>query len=62
MQSDRIAVSNLRPSVIAEKCLVKKKFISKYMVFLFFPFYQRRSEQENVRFIINEDTGLNIIL
>jgi hypothetical protein len=41
-------------------------FISKYMVFYllakFFHFTaQRRNEQENVRFIINEDTGLNII-
>jgi hypothetical protein len=41
-------------------------FISKYMVFYllakFFHFTsQRKGEQENVRFIINEDTVLNII-
>jgi hypothetical protein len=41
-------------------------FISKYMVFLFvgqiFPFYsQRKGDQENVRFIVNPDTVLNII-
>jgi hypothetical protein len=33
-----------------------------YLLAKFFHFTaQRRSEQENVRFIINEDTGLNII-
>ena len=41
-------------------------FIPKYMVFYllakFFHFTsQRKGEQENVRFIINEETGLNII-
>jgi nucleoside-diphosphate-sugar epimerase len=58
----------LRPSVIGGKMLSEENnnFISKYMVFYllakFFHFTaQRRSEQENVRFIINEDTGLNII-
>ena len=58
----------LRPSVIGGKMLGKESnyFISKYMVFYllakFFHFTaQRKSEQENVRFIINEKTGLNII-
>jgi nucleoside-diphosphate-sugar epimerase len=58
----------LRPSVIGGKMLSEENnnFISKYMVFYllakFFHFTaQRRNEQENVRFIINEDTGLNII-
>jgi hypothetical protein len=50
---------------LAEKCLAKKITISKYMVLSLAKFFhftaQRRSEQENVRFIINEDTGLNII-
>ena len=58
----------LRPSVIGGKMLGVENnyFISKYMVFYllakFFHFTaQRRNEQENVRFIINEETGLNII-
>jgi nucleoside-diphosphate-sugar epimerase len=58
----------LRPSVIGGKMLGEENnyFISKYMVFYllakFFHFTaQRRSDQENVRFIINETTGLNII-
>jgi nucleoside-diphosphate-sugar epimerase len=58
----------LRPSVIGGKMLGKESnyFISKYMVFYllakFFHFTaQRKNEQENVRFIINEETGLNII-
>jgi nucleoside-diphosphate-sugar epimerase len=58
----------LRPSVIGGKMLSEENnnFISKYMVFYllakFFHFTaQRRDEQENVRFIINQDTGLNII-
>jgi hypothetical protein len=49
---------------LAEKCLAKKITISFHIYLLakFFHFTaQRRSEQENVRFIINEDTGLNII-
>jgi nucleoside-diphosphate-sugar epimerase len=58
----------LRPSVIGGKMLGKENnyFISKYMVFYllakFFHFTaQRKNEQENVRFQINEETGLNII-
>jgi nucleoside-diphosphate-sugar epimerase len=58
----------LRPSVIGGKMLGEENnyFISKYMVFYllakFFHFTaQRRNDQENVRFIINENTGLNII-
>jgi len=58
----------LRPSVIGGKMLGNENnyFISKYMVFYllakFFHFTaQRKGEQENVRFIINEETGLNII-
>ncbi|MFV8328244.1 SDR family oxidoreductase [Flavobacterium sp. ZS1P14] len=58
----------LRPSVIGGKMLGKESnyFISKYMVFYllakFFHFSaQRKNEQENVRFIINDKTGLNII-
>ena len=58
----------LRPSVIGGKMLGKENnyFIPKYMVFYllakFFHFTsQRKGEQENVRFIINEETGLNII-
>jgi nucleoside-diphosphate-sugar epimerase len=58
----------LRPSVIGGKMLGNESnyFISKYMVFYllakFFHFTaQRKNEQENVRFIINETTGLNII-
>jgi nucleoside-diphosphate-sugar epimerase len=58
----------LRPSVIGGKMLGKENnyFISKYMVFYllakFFHFTaQRRNKQDNVRFIINEQTGLNII-
>ena len=58
----------LRPSVIGGKMLGKESnyFIPKYMVFYllakFFHFTsQRKGEQENVRFIINDETGLNII-
>lgn len=58
----------LRPSVIGGKMLgtENKYFISKYMVFYllakFFHFTaQKKSDQENVRFMINEKTGLNII-
>jgi len=58
----------LRPSVIGGKMLGNENnyFISKYMVFYllakFFHFTsQRKGAQENVRFIINEKTGLNII-
>ncbi|RTY92015.1 NAD-dependent epimerase/dehydratase family protein [Flavobacterium sp. RSP46] len=58
----------LRPSVIGGKMLGTENpyFISKYMVFYllakFFHFTsQRKGEQENVRFIVNEDTVLNII-
>lgn len=58
----------LRPSVIGGKMLGTENnyFIPKYMVFYllakFFHFTaQRKNEQENVRFIINEETGLNII-
>ena len=58
----------LRPSVIGGKMLGTENpyFISKYMVFYllakFFHFTsQRKGAQENVRFIVNEDTVLNII-
>lgn len=58
----------LRPSVIGGKMLDEdnKFFISKFMVFYllakFFHFAANKSkQQENVRFIINETTGLNII-
>ncbi|MDI9312246.1 MAG: SDR family oxidoreductase [Limnohabitans sp.] len=58
----------LRPSVIGGKMLSaeNKYFISKYMVFYllakFFHFTaQKKNDQENVRFMINEKTGLNII-
>jgi nucleoside-diphosphate-sugar epimerase len=58
----------LRPSVIGGKMLgvENQYFIPKYMVFYllakFFHFTsQRKGEQENVRFIVNEETGLNII-
>jgi nucleoside-diphosphate-sugar epimerase len=58
----------LRPSVIGGKMLGTENqyFIPKYMVFYllakFFHFTsQRKGEQENVRFIVNEETGLNII-
>lgn len=58
----------LRPSVIGGKMLGNESlyFIPKYMVFYllakFFHFTsKRKGEQENVRFIINEETGLNII-
>ncbi|AOW09627.1 SDR family oxidoreductase [Flavobacterium gilvum] len=58
----------LRPSVICGKMLgdENRYFISKYMVFYllakFFYFAsQRITEQENVRFIMNKETGLNII-
>ncbi|MFD2907772.1 SDR family oxidoreductase [Flavobacterium ardleyense] len=58
----------LRPSVIGGKMLgtENRYFISKYMVFYlmakFFHFTaQRKNQQENVRFAINEESGLNII-
>jgi nucleoside-diphosphate-sugar epimerase len=58
----------LRPSVIGGKMLGNENlyFIPKYMVFYlmakFFHFTaQRKDQQENVRFIISEETGLNII-
>jgi hypothetical protein len=57
----------LRPSVIGGKMLSEEKTISflKYGFLSLAKFFhftaQRRNEQENVRFIINEDTGLNII-
>lgn len=58
----------LRPSVIGGKMLGNENlyFISKYMVFYlmakFFHFTaQRKDPQENVRFSISEETGLNII-
>lgn len=58
----------LRPSVICGKMMGSENryFISKYMVFYllakFFYFAaQRKTKQENVRFIINKKTGLNII-
>ncbi|MFV8375870.1 SDR family oxidoreductase [Flavobacterium sp. LB1P71] len=58
----------LRPSVIGGKMLGTENqyFIPKYMVFYllakFFHFTsQRKGEQENVRFIVNEETVLNII-
>ena len=58
----------LRPSVIGGKMLGNENnyFISKYMVFyLLAKFFhlsaQRKEKQENVRFIVNESTGLNII-
>jgi hypothetical protein len=55
----------LRPSVIGGKMLSENNTFLN-MVFLSFgkilSFYRtKKSEQENVRFIINEDTGLNII-
>ena len=58
----------LRPSVIGGKMLgtENRYFIPKYMVFYlmakFFHFTaQRKDQQENVRFAISEETGLNII-
>ena len=58
----------LRPSVIGGKMLgiENRYFIQKYMVFYllakFFHFSAlRKFEQENVRFIVNEDTVLNVI-
>lgn len=58
----------LRPSVIGGKMLGNENlyFIPKYMVFYlmakFFHFTaQRKNQQENVRFSISEETGLNII-
>jgi len=58
----------LRPSVIGGKMLGTENnyFIPKYMVFYllakFFHFTsKRKGKQEPVRFIINTDTGLNII-
>lgn len=58
----------LRPSVIGGKMLGNENlyFIPKYMVFYlmakFFHFTaQRKDQQENVRFSISEETGLNII-
>jgi hypothetical protein len=65
MQSDRIAVSNLRPSVIGGKCLAKKITIS-FLNIWFFIFWQNsfilpHKEEVNRKMpIINEDTGLNI--
>jgi hypothetical protein len=59
MQSDRIAYQILRPS-LAEKCLKKITISFLNICFYLAKFFhftaQRRSEQENVRFIINEDT------
>jgi nucleoside-diphosphate-sugar epimerase len=58
----------LRPSVIGGKMLGTENnyFIPKYMVFYllakFFHFTaQRKGQQENVRFIVNKETSLNII-
>jgi nucleoside-diphosphate-sugar epimerase len=58
----------LRPSVIGGKMLgvENRYFIPKYMVFYlmakFFYFTaQRKDQQQNVRFAISENTGLNII-
>lgn len=58
----------LRPSVIGGKMLGTENnyFIPKFMVFYllakFFHFSaQRKLDQENIRFMINEETGLNII-
>lgn len=58
----------LRPSVIGGKMLGTESnyFIPKFMVFYllakFFHFIaQRKNEQQNIRFVINEATGLNII-
>ena len=58
----------LRPSVIGGKMLSTENnfFIPKYMVFYllakFFHFTaQRKNNQENVRFLVNHETGLNII-
>jgi nucleoside-diphosphate-sugar epimerase len=63
-----LAFQILRPSVIGGKMLgvENQYFIPKYMVFYllakFFYFTsQRKGEQENVRFIVNQDTVLNII-
>jgi nucleoside-diphosphate-sugar epimerase len=63
-----LAFQILRPSVIGGKMLgvENQYFIPKYMVFYllakFFHFTsQRKGEQENVRFIVNQDTVLNII-
>lgn len=58
----------LRPSVIGGKMMgvENRYFIPKYMVFYlmakFFHFTaQRKDQQQNVRFTISENTGLNII-
>ncbi|MCL6462864.1 MAG: SDR family oxidoreductase [Flavobacterium micromati] len=58
----------LRPSVIGGKMLSTENpyFISKYMVFyllakFFYVLSQRKGNQENIRFMINHDTVLNII-
>jgi thioester reductase-like protein len=58
----------LRPSVIGGKMMgaENRYFIPKYMVFYlmakFFHFTaQRKDQQQNVRFAISENTGLNII-
>lgn len=58
----------LRPSVIGGKMIGKESnfFIPKFMVFYllakFFHFTaNRNSKQENVRFMVNDTTGLNII-
>jgi hypothetical protein len=62
----KICLSNSASSVI-DKMLGTENpyFISKYMVFYLlansFTSLQRKGDQENVRFIINEDTVLNII-
>jgi hypothetical protein len=65
---NRFAFQILRPSVIGGNMLTPENpyFISKYMVFYllakFFHFTsQRQGDQENVRFIVNPDTVLNII-
>lgn len=58
----------LRPSVIGGKMLgiENRYFIPKYMVFyllakFFYISSLRKVEQENVRFIVNDDTVLNVI-
>lgn len=69
-ESERLGITYqiLRPSVIGGKMLGTEHqyFISKYMVFYllakFFHFTaQKKDAQENVRFVINENSGLNII-
>jgi hypothetical protein len=57
----------LRPSVIGGNMLTPENpyFISKYMVFICWPNFsillRNEGDQENVRFIVNPDTVLNII-